>query len=601
MMILCPCFEPITIEEYNLWERFCNQTDTYDDTHFSRVVAVIQQQISVDYLLLLEQSIGRQSRKALVRKLLETRNFVGLDETHLTQLESAIYRSTAIGQIGLATEILQVANSILDRPPFTNKNNFFIERKNTWKTIDYKVNLLRVFSDNSLPTEEKIKHGHSIENPFENAKPYHQVHQQAKVECEQFLQYITAIENYQHKPELSAVELFRLCFETKNNIKIYVRQWFAAKLRCLDKNEHSVNQDYRHLLSDYLNMEGELKIDQLDVPYLQNLIDCYRRIKAYKKIESIWGQSSIVQRRNIRVAMSYCHALRDQGDYLKARKILDQLTLFHKQDLNDPTISALLKELNDLIVDDVTVASAIKLSASFANERQSTNALRATFEQIKSRALPEQLKIFSEDSLNVEQFLTEQLVCICRELMLRKGNLSMTSSTSNSMTSYRITKEDLINDWFTSLFEQRFSCFPKMSCRDQKRGGFSPTMKGPGQVDFYLYNHNNERIAIIEAFRLFSLDQAVISEHLNKIASYNTEGLSPVFILIYSQINNFSRLSNSYLTNISKRQYHGFDRIDEDNHQVNMIETDSSLVLFQETRTISGRQISFYHYLLNFN
>ena len=59
----------------------------------------------------------------------------------------------------------------------------------------------------------------------------------------------------------------------------------------------------------------------------------------------------------------------------------------------------------------------------------------------------------------------------------------------------------------------------RVGFRDQKRAGQSRSCKSPGEIDGYITDARNNRLSIFEAFRLFSLDTTVISEHLNKISA----------------------------------------------------------------------------------
>ncbi|HBL3954269.1 TPA: hypothetical protein LQ458_004644, partial [Salmonella enterica subsp. enterica serovar Derby] len=106
---------------------------------------------------------------------------------------------------------------------------------------------------------------------------------------------------------------------------------------------------------------------------------------------------------------------------------------------------------------------------------------------------------------------------------------------------------------------------------------------------------DNTRIAIFEAFRLFSLEKRTISGHLDKISSYDNEGLSPVFIIVYCDIDDFTQLTKDYKKYVSDISYAGFT---DKKKRVETVEITDQLWLGKEVR-YRVKDIVFYHLLLN--
>lgn len=91
-------------------------------------------------------------------------------------------------------------------------------------------------------------------------------------------------------------------------------------------------------------------------------------------------------------------------------------------------------------------------------------------------------------------------------LLLRKANLKQLRRNADGDVNERLTKEDLINDWFASLFNARMT-LARIGFEDQKRVGKSATGLDPGEVDGYIVDAQNKNLAVFEAFRLFYADR----------------------------------------------------------------------------------------------
>jgi hypothetical protein len=89
-----------------------------------------------------------------------------------------------------------------------------------------------------------------------------------------------------------------------------------------------------------------------------------------------------------------------------------------------------------------------------------------------------------------------------------------------------------------------------INVKDQTRWGSSASGKSPGEIDIKIETPDREAEAIIEAFNLKSLDRTVINSHLTKIFGYDASGLAYNFIIVYSEVQDFSGLWKKYLNHI---------------------------------------------------
>jgi len=256
-----------------------------------------------------------------------------------------------------------------------------------------------------------------------------------------------------------------------------------------------------------------------------------------------------------------------------------------------------LYELREMIVNDHEPVVIAALSKVLSEKPKSTNELRQRYHEICSKKLKEVISIIDGTNSTIERFLYENIYSIIDELQLRKNNLNNSDNSGNT-TSYRITKEDLINDWLTSLFDHKLS-YLGLSCRDQKRGGQASSTENPGEIDFFLCGKNNDRIAIMEAFRLFSNDTTVINSHLNKVAGYDQQCLSPVFIIAYCDVKHFSTLCDNYNHDSLQREYSGFKKSTVSEELFTVIEDSSTLKTYKEIRYRGRKPVVIYHLLVN--
>lgn len=195
-----------------------------------------------------------------------------------------------------------------------------------------------------------------------------------------------------------------------------------------------------------------------------------------------------------------------------------------------------------------------------------------------------------------EEFLKDIVIEVANEILMRKTNLQIqVAGKVKGSTVQKIVGEDLINDWFTSLFDKRMA-EARIGFRDQKRAGRSAAGENPGESDGVITHATNTRIAIFEAFRLFSCSRKTIEEHLNKISGYDQEALSPVFVVAYCDVNNFVSLITNYGKIVSSMSYAGFTCVPD---SIETLEKTDQLWIGREVCFRNSKEVVFYHLLLN--
>lgn len=588
----------LTFNKYNLWSRFANHIDWLEDSVFARVIEVVSQGIPINNLLELYKKTSKQKRKDQLAALIASVQLTEQDDAGLGALEDALVLACETGQIPLANELLIAAKKQLETHPY-QQNRYFKESKNRWLMYDYKLAVLEHFDKHSGSVDEKTKTVTCIENPFKRTNTSNDIEVNYYLECEWFRRFIMALEWFNTKPLKTYNWLNQLCKETKN--KQYVRDRFAAILKYLETIAFNISP-YTLVLTEYMDAEGDCDIASLEPVFVANLMECHLKMKNPDEVEVIWSQCSPAQQHHIAVATRYCQALKEKGKHHKAQNVFTQLERYHQQDTLDEDAQRLLNELDELIVNDQTPSSLIAITRKIDNQRKTTEELSRYYGEIGRRSLDERIEIIEGKPIAPAVFLCEQIIRICNELLFRKKNLQQyETEDKQNKRDHKITKEDLINDWFNSLFNHRCA-YMGLNCVDQ-RGGQSATAKSVGEIDGVI-SFGDQRIAMMEAFRLFSNSNKVIKEHLDKIAGYNPESLSPVIILAYCDVADFSALAKNYQSDLKSRQYVGFDPTATLAHTIEVVENKAdkvkpSLKVYKEIRHRDDTPICFYHFLLD--
>lgn len=95
------------------------------------------------------------------------------------------------------------------------------------------------------------------------------------------------------------------------------------------------------------------------------------------------------------------------------------------------------------------------------------------------------------------------------------------------------------------------------------------------------------------------MNTKVIDDHLNKIAEYENECLSPVFIVAYCDIAEFDTFVTKYSERISKLNYEGFTFGPSSAMRLQQESKTSNLWLGRETRLRGDTEVILCHVLIN--
>lgn len=571
------------VNKYDLWPTFCSYTNLLQDSQYDEFVDRCLSLIPLDQLFVLFERCTVIARNQRLQEEIATRQFSEAENLGLSGLEQAFISAWNANNIALSTKLLDKARMLLEEERFTRNNNPHITRiRNSWLSYEYKLQLLILLES----TKDDPKRFHELANEI-NIPHKHgsNTNQMDDRECEYFRRYIIAAAYCETKPQRCIDIMESLCQASDSNDHRFML--FRGRIAL-----HKINPDateLRYALSQFLEKLGDVDPKDMQTAWVATILDTYRELQNSIEIDMFWKKLSPDQQDIREVMLPYCLALVKRGDALIAQQIVNRYQQHNSQALDELGISDLINVL--LKTNKMSTTQLIQVLNE--DSQRDITQLKKHYSQIVSKDFEDYVTIVGQGK-PPHEFLKDIVLEIAHELLLRKKNLQLHSDNSSNKTDIKITKEDLINDWFTSLFDKRMA-EARIGFRDQKRGGESSSGKSPGEIDGFITDAQNKRVSLFEAFRLFSLDISVISTHLNKISHYDNESLSPVFIVVYCDVNDFQKLCTNYSDQIRVLNYEGFC----ESSDVSLPRETDNLCLISDTRTRGIKKIIFYHLLLN--
>ncbi len=582
---------PFYGSQYDLWSSFCSFTNLLQDNLYDDFVERCLSLIPLNQLYVLLERCTVIARVQKLQEEIATRQSHQPEDMGLSGLEQAFISAWDAGNTGFATKLLASAKSILAQDRFAKSNNsHFLRVRKVWLSYEYKLQLMNLLETSKQYPKSFDEAARQIPIPHEQlGKPYREDDRAQLQECERFRHYIIAAAYCETDPEKCVSIMEVLYKETKNHHHSFMLIKGRIAL-------HKINLDatgLRHALSQFLGSLDDMEPELMPTTWVATILDIYRQLQDSPKIDDFWMSLNQDQQARLEILRPYCKALMARGDALIAQQIINRYRELNLQASEGLGISDLIDEL--IKSSEQTMSQLVQLTIEGA--QRTTAQLANHYRQIVSKEIEEYVAIVSPGVLP-HVFLKKVVLEVAQELLLRKKNLQLHQVASQGVSSFKITKEDLINDWFTSLFNKRMA-EAHIGFHDHPHGGQSASGKSPGEIDGYITNAKNRRIAIFEAFRLSYLDTTVITDHLNKITGYDNESLSPVFIAAYCGVRDFAALVRGYTEFISTQDYTGFTVKSEAGSRIETQHDTDHLWLGMERRQRNHREIIFYHLLLN--
>lgn len=581
-------------DEYDLWRHFCSYANSFPDSLFEDLLDRCGPLIPVDQLFVLLEHCSAIARAEHVQSIIAAHEPQEAEDLGLQGIEQAFTSACNYGNTAMALKLITSAKAFLAQERFVSTRNPHILRaRRVWLTYEYKfelLELLETLKDEPEQFAEAARH-HPV--PFEQYSNLDEQEERAqRHECEVFKRYITAAAFCDTKPQRCVSIMEVLYKETKHDIHSFLL--FKSRL-AVHYGESDTSQ-IRYALAQFIASLGDTEPDLMPAPWVATILEGYRQLRQVQDIDVFWSKLSTEQQVQAEILGPYCMALIERNEPLIAQQIFNRYCELNPQIPEGLGLNDLINQLVEASPADRSLSQLIQI----VNEDSQRTDLQLTkhYTQIVSKDFKEYVAIVGQGLLPHE-FLQKAMLEVAQELVFRKKNLQLHAVESNETASFRITKEDLINDWFTSLFNKRMA-EARVGINDQTRGGESPSGKSPGEIDGSIRDSKNRRIAIFEAFRLFSTDVTVITTHLDKIEGYDPESLSPVFIAAYCDVIDFRSLIRGYAELVAARDHSGYTKNHPSNGVgVEVLHASDNLWLGMERRWRGPREVVFYHILLN--
>jgi hypothetical protein len=580
-------------DQYDLWTQFCSYTNLLQENLYGEFVDRCVSDIPLDQLFVLLERCSVNARAQQLRELIAYRQSPESEDIGLSGLEQAFLSACEAGHGALADKLIDTANAFLNQEHFAKTNNpRILKARRVWITYGYKRQLMNLMETLKGDPDKFFEAARQVPLPHTPHESTDRDSDRAqRRESEHFRRYIIAAAYYETDPEKCVHIMEVLHRETKSSFHSFLL--FQGRL-AVSRNNGDVNR-VRHALSQFLFSLGDTEPEHMPSQWVANILDAYRQLHDTSGINAFWAKLTPLQQASAEILRPYCLALITRGEPLIAQQIISRYQELNPQTSDSLGLNDLIDELHKALPPNMSISRLVQVINE--DSQRSSVQLRKHYSQIVSKDFDEYVAIVGNGQASHE-FLKNAMLEVAQELLLRKKNLHLHSTSATGITSYRITQEDLINDWFTSLFDKRMA-EARVGLRDQKRGGQSESGNRPGESDGFITDAKNKRIAIFEAFRLFSKDTTVISQHLDKIAKYDNESLSPVFMVGYCDVKDFDALVRGYVDFIIHRDYAGFIAESKKDDGVEILYYRDYLWLGMERRRRSHREVVFYHLLLD--
>ncbi|MBL5922741.1 hypothetical protein I7V28_16795 [Lelliottia amnigena] len=576
-------------EAIDLWKNFSLFVNILPPSKYDEFTERCIDMIPLDSLYILLERCNIHERQQVFHDAILDRQELSDEKLGLKSLETAFIHACENGHMELAERVLSAAKPLLER--FRGHSHIqFKETIYRWETYHYKYTLLSAYlsgRDDPHNFEKAV-----LQIPLPDGLtglPRNEIVNRQLRECEQFRRYIIAIAFCQIEPSKTVRYMEALYAEV--NVPHFAYILFKGHLAELSNSQNKTAR--RHALNKFLEQTSSIMPDQMAVSWVAMILDAMIQVGDQQRADEYWRKLTGEQRRTREILLPYCKSLIQRGQALVASQIINEFREFNLiLSEHDVGLAELITQLSQALPSQNSVLDIVHAMAE-SNQR-SIDQLRQHYFRITGGSFEDYVQI-TGGGCSKEMFLKKVITEVAGEMLLRKKNLQSQQSTDGQLN--RIINEDLINDWFTSLVDMRLA-EARIGFRDQKRTGSSESGKSPGESDGLITNSKNKRIAIFEAFRLFSLNKTVITEHLNKVSGYDAEALSPVFIVAYCDVNDFSTLTTKYHNFISKTDYVGYKK-DGQAVKIDEESVTDNLWVCTETRLRGEREVMFCHLLLN--
>lgn len=503
------------------------------------------------------------------------------DFSHMTELIDALVLTLN------ENELDEYSEPLLDILEKNQKSDHFAK---IYKEIKYKNEILKIFNQKVLKVSDRIEKINMIENPFKDRNNYGNSNQSMQEELNRYKRFIVSLLYFEEEPEKTYKILKGIL---NDSIKpIYALNLLIVRCKLINKNDNYL-ESYKSALLEWENLATQFKNHILDKNEYTILLEGYQTVNDVDRFLSYWNIMPEYLRNDLDIVPIRCKFLQKQQMSSIALKYIEEVITFHSE-IDESKKDELERIKEDLLNEfEVEYKSNQEIQISSNSIVLSPEQAKGYWLKIKDMIDEDHAKIFPRKDLSLEEFILENIRLISLELLERRENIKYNSK--------KLFIEDMINDWVTSLINQRMS-YINWTARDQSRGGKSASGKSSGERDIIVSNQTKEDIFLLEAFRLFGLSRQTIKTHMDKLDGYNAKGCKVLIVLVYTKVKDFPKLCNNYKEYLIKQQYRGFDNTNLTNHIFDTIDSGkANLKIFKEIRKKNSNDMVLYHLICDFD
>lgn len=578
-------FSPAGDEGSGLWRKFVTCLNLFDDNYFSLMIQYLRsQQLPPSILLILESGLISEDRRRQVKSLVGAQKFDHDLFSWWPDIQMTVMLASNSGRQEYAEKLICEYEAKVPA-----------HMKSGWLLLSGKVKLHGIFEDTEKELDEKLQEidRFSVSQQLKDANSWDS--RGMASELERHKRFLRALLYYETDPKRTYQCLDDLCNQEANPLYSYNR--LAAKIKVLDESEKEASRE--ELQDAVLEWESSIqdieshKITQMEAQVIFQILN---ETEDYKRFDDWWERLDPELSIQPLLAKYRCEAFLKENRLDEAQAFLEAVKKHNVY--ADTDTEKLMGEIANQLRFGLIKKHDIELTASFQDDPVLTSRrAREVWNEICRFGHHKQSSIFTNgDDTDHPAFCQEILSSVCLELLDRGKNIEQLDA--GKMT---LQLEDIVNDWMTSLFRKKVEML-NWGVRDQTRGGTAASGKGVGERDGVVCNSNSVPIALIEAFRLTSLNKNYISTHIEKLSGYNALGMEDVFVVVYCYLNNFNKLCDDYLEYLNSLSYTGFDPSAKMNvdDRFSEVKKSPNLRVYREERKVNGMPVRLFHYLLDF-
>lgn len=597
-------FTEYSFERNGIYDEYLELLNLFDDDLFNEFLNALNDKNNLkDTLQLFNHTISKARKKVIEKSIEQTADNLTEESTNYFDIRESISYALSNGFHKLSTILIDLYKNKIEPTKYKHKDKEFYE-------MVCQKELLDIYYED-VKNDEKFTKLNSYKIPFDD-KNWGQESKQTK--CENYKDFIRAILFFEDEPIKTYKILSNLLDKDVNSL--YLINMLNAYFNTYENDENK-EEKFLDILEKYNGYAKRLQNHKKSLFEYQTLLYGYATIKDEKKFVELWLEMPKQYQYDFRIFEIRCQFLQENNQPLIAKDYINEFNKIYKsnQDEQDKIVK-IENELDKNI--KIEVETKLNLKIDFSDTTLTIKDAQNYWLQIKDMTDEEHSQIFSKND-NVNEFIKDIILDISKELLNRKINIkrqtqlefSLVLKHSKSKLLIRppltlkspltLELEDIINDWVKSLIEQRMS-FLNWHVKDQTRGGQSSSGENVGEKDLEVFNAQNDKLFLYEAFRLFSANTNVIKEHINKLDGYNADGCHTLIVMAYTHVNDFVALCNNYQEILKTFDYKGFDKLTSlEEHSFDMLDTKSSKIkLLKEVRYQNNEAVAVYHFLLDF-